>query len=330
MRSPSSRALRALSATLLVCGCGTVTVRVPVMRPAEINMAPYNSVAVGEMRYTGNSGGDRLLGNLLEEQLLNSNRFQVVDRQRMDSVMRELKLSASDLANPQSAAKLGQLITAGALVYGDAMEQYQEQPSEEHVTDADKKPHTVYKLRGSARVRSTFKVVDVSTGRLLISKTYEERREDTTSAWDQRPPPVDREGLFSGARTEVVNRFLKAIVPHQEFADANFQKDGDLPQLEGGIGWAERGDWKKAQDAFSGAIADAEKNPKIKSETLAKAYFDLGLSYEYAGDYDKAQKMVEKAQQLSGNNDYLHEIDNIKQLQSDQKKLAEQTAQAGG
>ena len=68
---------------------------------------------------------------------------------------------------------------------------------------------------------------------------------------------------------------------------------------------------------------------KIKSETLAKAHFDLGLSYEYAGDYDKAQKMVEKAQQLSGNNEYLNEITNIRQLQADQKKLAEQTAQPG-
>ena len=38
-----------------VCACGTVSVRVPVMKPAEINMAPYQSVAIGGM--TGN--GDR-------------------------------------------------------------------------------------------------------------------------------------------------------------------------------------------------------------------------------------------------------------------------------
>ena len=75
---------------------------------------------------------------------------------------------------------------------------------------------------------------------------------------------------------------MKSIVPHQEFQQANFAKDGDIPQLEGGIGWAERGDWKKAQATFSQAIADSEKNPKIKSDQLAKCYWNLELAYEYA------------------------------------------------
>ncbi len=314
----------------LALGCGTVLVRVPVMRPAEINMAPYSSVGLGQFAYSGNTNGAGAVGGLLEQELVNANRFQVVDRQRMDAVMHELRLSASDLADPSSAAKLGKQVTAGALIFGDVSENYQEQDTEEHSQDKDNKPHTDFKRRGTANVRATFRVVDVASGRLLISKQYAEKREDSHSARDKKPEPIDREQLLIAGRAEVVSRFMKAIVPHQEFANANFQKDGDLPQLEGGIGWAERGEWKKAQETFNGAIADAEKNPKIKSETLAKAFFNLGLSYEYAGDYDKAQKMVEKAQQLSGNNDYLREIDNIRQLQADQKKLAEQTAPPAG
>ena len=317
------------SVSLAALGCGTVNVRVPVMKPAEINMAPYTSVGVGDVKYSGNTGGNNAVGALLEQELVAADRFQVVDRQRMDAVMRELQLSASDLSNPSSATKLGRQITAGALVFGDVTENYQEQASEEHSQDKDNKPHTKFVLRGTANVRATFKVVDVSTGRLLISKTYTEKRETTNNGYDKKPEPVDRENLLVGGRNEVVKKFMKAIVPHQEFANAPFQKDGDLPQLEGGIGWAQRGDWKKAQDAFNGAIADADKNPKIKSDQLAKAWFDLGLSYEYNAEYDKAQKAVEKAQQLSGNNEYLNEIASIRQLQADAKKLAEQTAQPG-
>ena len=323
------RSLLVVSASLAALACGTVNVRVPVMRQAEINMAPYSSVGVGEVKYSGNTGGNNAVGALLEQDLVAANRFQVVDRQRMDAVMRELRLSASDLSSPSSATKLGQQITAGALVFGDVTENYQEQATEEHSQDKDNKPHTVFKLRGTANVRATFKVVDVSTGRLLISKTYTEKREDTNKGYDKRPEPIDRESLLTAGRNEVVNKFMKAIVPHQEFANAPFQKDSDLPQLEGGIGWAQRGEWKKAQDSFNSAISDAEKNPKIKSDQLAKAYFDLGLAYEYSAEYDKAQKMVEKAQQLSGNNDYLTEMDNIRQLQLDAKKLAEQSAQPG-
>ena len=76
----------ALAAGFL-CACGTVAVRVPVMKPAEINMAPYQSVAVGEMTGSGNHP----MTGALEEALVNTNRFTVVDRQHMEQVMREGK-----------------------------------------------------------------------------------------------------------------------------------------------------------------------------------------------------------------------------------------------
>jgi len=79
MPSPvlSARAARALPVALL-CACGTVPIRVPVMRPAEINMVAYQSVAVGDMR---GGRGTTVMGDSLEEALLGTNRFQVLDRQ---------------------------------------------------------------------------------------------------------------------------------------------------------------------------------------------------------------------------------------------------------
>ena len=314
MTSPvrSARAISALPVALL-CACGSVPVRVPVMRPAEINMVAYQSVAVGEMRGRGNT----IMGDSLEEALLGTNRFQVLDRQHMSSIMRELSLSASDLADPSKAAKLGKVMTAGALIYGDVDEQYREVPSEDRIKNKDGTITVIYKLRGETRTRATFKIVDVATGRLIIAKTYEERRDDTNSGYNRRPEPIDRDAL---------ERFMRAIVPHQEYVTASFQKDSDIPQLEGGIGWAERGEWKKAQATFSQAIADGQKNPKIKSEQLAKGYWNLGLAYEYAGDYDSATATVQKAYELSNEKDMLRELDNIRRLQDEAKRVSEQTA----
>jgi len=126
-----------------------VPVRVPVMRPAEINMVAYQSVAVGEMRGRGNT----IMGDSLEEALLGTNRFQVLDRQHMSSIMRELSLSASDLADPSKAAKLGKVMTAGALIYGDVDEQYREIPSEDRIKNKDGSVVVIYKLRGEVRTR---------------------------------------------------------------------------------------------------------------------------------------------------------------------------------
>jgi tetratricopeptide (TPR) repeat protein len=318
---PVRAPIGALSIGLLCAACGTVSVRVPVMKPAEINMAPYNSVAIGGI--SGNS--DRIISDSLEEALVNSQRFTVVDRAHMDKVMRELQLSSSDLADPNAAAKLGKVVTAGALIFGDVTNSYREQPSEQHYKDDKGVQHTWHVLRGEVNFRATFKIVDVATGKLIIAKTYEEKRDDTNRGLDKRPDPIDRNSLEKSARAAVIDRFMKAIVPHQEFMYANFQKDGDIPQLEGGIGWAERGDWKKAQDAFNSAAQDSEKNLKLKAGQIAKCYWNLGLSYEYAGDYDKAEAMINKAYSLSNDRDMLGEIDNIHRLQADAKKLAEQT-----
>jgi tetratricopeptide (TPR) repeat protein len=327
MKNPSEPVLslvRALPLALACMACGTVAVRVPVMKPAEINMAPYSSVAIGGM--TGN--GDRMMSDSLEEALVNTQRFAVVDRQHMDKVLRELQLSSSDLADPNAAARLGRVVTAGALIFGDVNDNYREQPGDTHYKDDKGVQHTWYTLRGEVTVRATFKITDVSTGRLIIAKTYEERRDDTNRGLDRRPDPIDRLPLERAARAAVLDRFMKAIVPHQEFMYANFQKDSDIPQLEGGIGWAERGEWKKAQDTFNTAAQDAERNVKLKAAQIAKAYWNLGLSYEYAGDYDKANLMINKAYGMSNDKDMLGELDNIKRLQADAAKLAEQTAAA--
>jgi len=309
----------------LLCACGTVPVRVPVMRPAEINMASYQSVAVADMRGRGNT----VMGDTLEEALIATNRFQVLDRQHLGSIMRELSLSSSDLSDPAKAARLGKLVTAAALIYGEVDHAYRETPSEDRIRNKDGSWMVLYKLKGEVRVRTTFKIVDVATGRLIIAKTYEEQREDTNTGLGRSPEAINRDALERSARQAVVERFMRAIVPHQEYVTASFQKDSDIPQLEGGIGWAERGEWKKAQTTFSQAVGDCQKNPKIKTEQLAKAYWNLGLSYEYAGDYDTATSTVQKAYELSNDRDMLRELDNIRRLQDEARRVSEQTAPPG-
>src|SRR5712664_900819 len=133
-----------LGAIGAVLACACVAVRVPVMKPAEINMAPYQSVAIGEMTGAGN----RPMSDSLEEALVNTNRFTVVDRQHMSQLMRELRLSSSDLADPSAAAKLGRVVAAGALIFGDVQTSYREQPDETRYKYDKRAYHTWYSLKG--------------------------------------------------------------------------------------------------------------------------------------------------------------------------------------
>src|SRR5438105_5166514 len=147
-RSIVPRALRA-AVPLLFCACATAPIRVPVLRPAEIDMAPYRIVAVGELR----GRADRVLTQGLEEALVAANHFQVVDQKRTASTMRDLQLSFADLANPAQAAKLGKALGDSALIYGDADETYREESSEEHIKEKDSST-TIHKLLGEMTVRA--------------------------------------------------------------------------------------------------------------------------------------------------------------------------------
>ena len=312
---------RALSAAvpLLFCACATAApIRVPVMHPGEIDMTPYRSVAVGELR----GKADRVLTEGLEEALVATNHFQVIGPSRTASALGELQLSVADLSDPARAAKLGKALGASALIYGDADESYREEFSEDRLKEKDGAPTIIQKLFGELTVRATFRIVDGSTGRLVVTRTYEERRSDKSRATERRPQPIDKQQLARSARAAVVERFLRAVVPYQEFVTADFRKDGDLPQLESGIGFAERGEWKKAQDSFRAAAAQVEKNPDPDRKKLAKAYWDLGLSYEYAGEYEQATQTVRKAYDLSQDKAMLQELDAIARLREESPRAA--------
>jgi tetratricopeptide (TPR) repeat protein len=311
-----SNVLRAVILAAVLCGCHAQVIRVPVLKPAEINMAGYRSVAVGTV--TGNA--NLAMSDSLEEALVGSHRFTVVDRVHMSQLMRELRLSPSDLTDPKSALKLATVIPGGALIFGETSDNFRETPDKSEFKGEDKKSHSITSLKGEVYVRATFKLVDIATGRLIVAKTYEEKREELSQAMDKRPDPVDRRALQQAARQAVVARFMKAIVPHQEYMEAKFAKDSDLPQLESGIEKAQRGEWKEAQEIFSTAAQSAEKN-NLKTGLVSKCYWNLGLSYEYAGDYDKASDILGKAYKLSNDSAMLSELDNVKRLQSDFKSF---------
>ena len=324
--------LLAAAALALLAACSTTRViKVQIVHPAEVNLS--GSVAITQLN--GDHGGQ--IATLLEEKLLETGgRFQVIDRSHMGAVMNELKLSASDLSQSNNAVKLGKLMTASAIISADIQDKYKEEPRRRTFTDNQGRTHTSTSWEGEAYVRADFKIVDVTTGQLLLARVLESRK-----TWSGGPGPAlgallgaqdtqgarpDREKLESEARGEVVARLVAAVAPRKEYGQAEFETDSAIPQLDGGIGWASRGEWKKAQDSFNDGVHAAENNPGISSKTLAKGYLDAGLAYVFAGDYDSGIKLLSKAYDLSQDSKVLDRIDQAKQLQADASKYAAQTA----
>lgn len=338
-------ALACCALGLLLSACGGARVRVPILRPAEINLAEYKTLALSE--FTGSNSAGMLAGRV-EERLMEGGRFEVVDRTHMGSVMNELQLSASDLAAQGGTAKLGQLVTAGALITCQVEERYTETPHQSDFTDNKGVRRTRRWITGELLLRANFKLIDVATGKLLLARSIESKQDSgggaklkeaagailgsllaaaiqsSAGSVDSTPNPPDRVAMERDAREEIVDKFVGAISPRKDFAEVTFAREGDFPQMEAGIGWAQRGEWKKAQGVFDEVIRAAENDPRIDSKKLAKAYRNAGLARVYAAEYGAGMKLLQKGYELSADPELLAELDNAKRLESDARRLVEQ------
>ena len=318
---------------VLLAGCSTVTVRVPVMRPAEVNLRGKSELVIGEL---GGPAAATIAG-LLKESIVNSGRFKLVSREHMEPILQELQLGVSDLADPESRRKLGKLMTGSILLTGTVTRSdYDEETtaSKDTCTRSEKGQQIEYdcvqrQRLGRAEVAVSFDVVDIETGENLKPKQLSCKRHESTRATDATPAPIDGSALLEVCQREVVGELMKAIAPWQDHVNAPFLRDGDLPGLEVGIHFATQGLWDDAIAKFKESLELASTRADLAVDTIAKAHWDLGLAYEYTFRFDEAIEQVKKAYAMTQNPDFLQEVSAIERLRDEQRRLQEQTGGGG-
>lgn len=125
----------------------------------EFNTADQGVVrqAYGDVRNLGSQ-----LADSLQTQVVSLRTFTVVERTRVDQVVKELNLGASGMVDTNTAAKAGRMLGADALVLGSIAS-----------VEVSGLPKNGYKENGwkpeymSARLGLSFRLVDTSTAQIL-------------------------------------------------------------------------------------------------------------------------------------------------------------------
>ncbi len=313
---------------LFFIACGTTTLLLTVKRPAEINLKGYDKIAIANIV---NPGGavDKHSNDIADEittSLFNSGRFEVLDRQHINQLIKEHQLAQTGLIDENTAAKLGKFIGSAVLVFGRIQtDKYDEELTKgDPWYDKEGNRHQYFYREGVYSLAVNLKVVDVQTAKILAVKTLSSAYKSKTSADNKEPERIDAEGLYRACLRDISNQFMRLVAPYDVQVKAVFQKDKKLPEMELAITQFKIGEW----DEGIRILTEATKKNFEKPETKAKAYYNLGLALTYYGKYDEAIEILKKAMAIKPNNKmYQQAIVNAK---NEKKKADELKKQIEG
>ncbi len=170
--------------------------------------------------------------------------------------------------------------------------------------------------------RFDYRIIDSQTGDLVIDgaldESTSEKEEESTSFFGSILKAVV-EAIVSPdphapLRERIISRFVAEISPHDRRVRVTLFEDSDMPELKSGIGFARAGRWKDALGLF---LEATEKHHA--HEEIHKAYYNAGVAFEYTHQYDLAREYLEKAVQISDEDEYLEELSRCRRYEQEWK-----------
>lgn len=310
---------------LFLFACGTKSVYVQVLRPAEINLKNYKKIAVGEIQnINGRSGGHADdISDEINTALFNSGRFEVIDRQHLKSVQSEHKLGFSGAVDEATSVRLGKLVGAGVFVFGRIQsDKYEEELTKgEPWTDKEGKTNQRFSRKGVYNLSVNFKVIDIETSKIIAVKTISAKKEDLETTYNGTPKKIDSNKLYRKCLNQVVSGFMKLIAPYKETVEAEFQTDELLPEVDQAVAFFEVNEWTRGINLLD----SAREKTGLKSNVLAKIYYNLGVALMITGDYDKSSENFLKAMQLNPEDStYKKSVRRVKEEKNKAERLRQQ------
>jgi len=287
-------------------------------------MTKYKTVAIGGI--AGPNGS--LISEEINTAIFETGKFKVIDREHLERIMHEQRMSVTDSFDERTAVRLGKLAGVQVFIFGTVADyKYKENKSYRRGTcgsGSERYPCTFYMRKGEANVKVGLRIVDTATGMVVAMKVVNGAATNTTNATDEEPPLIDGDSLLEIARGSAVSQFMAMIAPYEIDLTITLYKDSKIPTLATGIEYAKQGDWREAVNIFRDATNAAAENQELSDKQVSMAYYDYGIALGFIGRYDEGIKMVDHAFHLNPEPDYKQGKSMIVEFKKDAMKLKEQ------
>ncbi|MCK5145236.1 hypothetical protein KAR48_00685 [bacterium] len=339
-----------LIVTILVGGCGSsAKISVAVRKPAALDLPGVKEIAVVDFKGVNRSGSQ--VATMLQSMLLKSQHFDIMEREKISSVLDEQNMGMAGIIDESTASEVGALLGVDAMVFGDvatykveADQIFKRKVKEKRrtgkyrtVNKKDKKTGKVKKVKEEiieevfierdyyvrkGTVGINFRIVSVKSGKLLAahseSKSYnsqDEKRGLFASQYIEDPSKLKPEGeILNDLSTDICKKFVRMIAPYT--VNESRVIESGKGAIDSGRKFAQSGLWPEAQDAWEGAAVSMPNEPAV--------FYNLGLAYEVQGMLDRAEASYKKAITLKQKDLYLKALARVRKAKNDRIKLLKQ------
>ena len=299
--------LLTISMILLFIGCANKLIELDkdFLHPAEYNLLQYKTLAMGDIEYVKDN--DSLIAKDIQDyitsSIIKSEKFELVDRKNLGSIISEQILSTSGLINQESAIIIGDVIGAGVLITGRIS---QNKYDENIKINFDNFMPSVYRLNLLTAVYSlvniernrigdyflTFdiKFIDLNSAAIVYAKTFQfESQEITKGSLITRPDKINPYNLYINCLRQLDTEFIKTIAPYNEDRIVGFIKHKSLPEIKNATKFLSIGENDDAIRMFQEMI----KGKDLNSKSISIAYYNLSKAYLFNDEYDLAIKVLQ-------------------------------------
>ncbi len=306
---------------ILLISCGTTSMKMTLLRPAEINLSDYRQIAVDEVigkidEHT------KVIADQLADILIETGRFTVLERQHLEKIMKEHQLDLSSPINKATVPELGEIIGKAVVLFGRIQTDYYNETLSKGDVWKDKNgiTHQNNIRDGIYNLVLEIKFMDIETSKLISVETITASEKLRVIVDSQRPPLIEKDFLYRKCLQKIMDKFTKLVAPYEVKVEISFETHKQLPEVDEAIALFKIGSWTRGLSILKKATMKPDLNDKIR----AKAYFDLGLAQMYNYKSKLAINSLEQAIKLHPKSKYEKALDTARKEAAKSEELKKQ------
>ncbi len=223
--------------------------------------------------------------------------IEVVDRQNVEALMAERKLTLAGYVDREGAASLGKALGPAALVFVNVSRAATEQSRVfEDYRDGQDRVHRRYISRTQAFFKASVQTVDLSTGRIFQATMLEfspkEERKTVDQCCAEYPPAYT---VLDDAMRQAVASVHRLFAPWDETTRLYFFDDKECG-LRTAYAMLKAGDFDGVMKQSAANLEACKATPGVKAKTLAHAHYNLGMAHLLRDDHDRALEAFAESQ----------------------------------